>query len=889
MQSFIIYSRRIIMKKLTASEIRSMFLDYFKEHGHSIEPSAPLVPIDDASLLWINSGVATLKKYFDGRIVPDNPRIVNAQKSIRTNDIENVGKTARHHTFFEMLGNFSIGDYFKEEAIIRAWEFLTSKDWIGFDPSLLYVTVHPEDDEAYNIWREHIGLSEERIIRLEGNFWDIGEGPSGPNTEIFYDRGPKYGDDFSDPELYPGGENERYLEIWNLVFSEFNHNPDHTYTPLPNKNIDTGLGLERMASVLQDVPTNYDTDLFIPIIQEVEKISGKKYGVDEKQDVAFKVIADHIRTVAFAIGDGALPSNEGRGYVLRRLLRRAVRFAMQLGINRPFMFELVPVTGSIMKDFYPEVYEKKEFIMKVIQNEEERFHETLNDGMSILSTVIEKAKQDELPTVSGASAFQLYDTYGFPFELTEELAEEAGVQVDEVGFKNEMEKQRERARAARQDVDSMKVQSGVLGDIHDPSEFIGYDNLTTEAIVSNLLQDGTIIEQAAEGDEIQFILNVTPFYAESGGQIADKGTIATDSFIADVQNVQKAPNGQHLHTATVRTGSIASGTTVIATVDADKRTKTIKNHTATHLLHKALKEVLGDHVAQAGSYVGPDRLRFDFSHFGQVTDEELEQIEKLVNDKIWDDIEVAISKKPIEEAKRQGAMALFGEKYGDIVRVVAIDDYSIELCGGCHVESTAKIGLFKLVSESGIGAGTRRIEALTGKEAYEALKEEEEILKSAAMLMKAKPKEMVAKVESVLLSIKELERVNHSLSAQLANSQLSGVLDGSETIGGVTVVSARVDVKDNQALRQMMDELKQKVSKGVIVLGTVVNEKVMLVAGVTDDLKSSDYHAGKLVNHVASQCDGKGGGRPDMAMAGAKDASKLDDALQSVYDYVKTV
>ncbi|AOV07937.1 alanine--tRNA ligase [Sporosarcina ureilytica] len=877
------------MKKLTASEIRSMFLNYFKEHGHSIEPSAPLVPIDDASLLWINSGVATLKKYFDGRIVPDNPRIVNAQKSIRTNDIENVGKTARHHTFFEMLGNFSIGDYFKEEAIVRAWEFLTSKDWIGFDPSLLYVTVHPEDDEAYNIWREHIGLAEERIIRLEGNFWDIGEGPSGPNTEIFYDRGPKYGDDFSDPELYPGGENERYLEIWNLVFSEFNHNPDHTYTPLPNKNIDTGLGLERMASVLQDVPTNYDTDLFIPIIQEVEKISGEKYGEDEAKDVAFKVIADHIRTVAFAIGDGALPSNEGRGYVLRRLLRRAVRFAMQLGINRPFMYELVPVTGSIMKDYYPEVDEKKEFIMKVIQNEEERFHETLSDGMSILSTVIEKAKQDKKPLVSGAAAFQLYDTYGFPFELTEELAEEAGVQVDEASFKNEMEKQRERARAARQDVDSMKVQSGVLGDIHDTSEFIGYDNLTTEATVSNLLQNGTFIEQASEGDEIQFILNVTPFYAESGGQIADKGTIATDTFTADVHNVQKAPNGQNLHTATVRRGSITSGTTVVATVDAEKREKTIKNHTATHLLHKALKVVLGEHVAQAGSYVGPDRLRFDFSHFGQVTDEELEQIEKLVNDKIWDDIEVAIAEKPIDEAKRQGAMALFGEKYGDIVRVVAIDDYSIELCGGCHVTSTAKIGLFKLVSESGIGAGTRRIEALTGKSAYEAFKEEEEILKTAAMLIKAKPVEMVAKVESVLLSIKELERVNNSLSAQLANSQLSGVLDGSETIGDVTVVSARVDVKDNQALRQMMDELKQKVSKGVIVLGTVVNEKVMLVAGVTNDLKTSNYHAGKLVNHVASQCDGKGGGRPDMAMAGAKDASKLDDALQSVYDYVKTV
>ena len=875
------------MKKLTASEIRSMFLSYFKEHGHSIEPSAPLVPIDDASLLWINSGVATLKKYFDGRIIPDNPRIVNAQKSIRTNDIENVGKTARHHTFFEMLGNFSIGDYFKEEAIVRAWEFLTSKEWIGFDPTYLYVTVHPEDDEAYTLWREKIGLSEDRIIRLEGNFWDIGEGPSGPNTEIFYDRGEKYGADFSDPELYPGGENERYLEIWNLVFSEFNHNPDHTYTPLPNKNIDTGLGLERMASVLQDVPTNYDTDLFMPIMHEVEKISGKTYGQDEAQDVAFKVIADHIRTVSFAIGDGALPSNEGRGYVLRRLLRRAVRFAMQLGIERPFMYDLVPVTGEIMKDFYPEVAEKQAFIMKVIRNEEERFHETLNDGMAILSTVIEKAKATEEPIVSGKAAFQLYDTYGFPFELTEELAEEAGVPVDKEGFNREMESQRERARAARQDVDSMKVQSGVLGEIHDASEFVGYNKLTHEGRLTTLLKDGEIVQEASEGDEIQFILNETPFYAESGGQIADKGTITTDTCIADVQNVQKAPNGQNLHTAVVRTGELTSGSTVIATVDKEKRGKTVKNHTATHLLHKALKEVLGDHVAQAGSYVGPDRLRFDFSHFGQVTEEELEDIEKRVNDKIWADIEVQIAEKPIAEAKAQGAMALFGEKYGDVVRVVAIDDYSIELCGGCHVESTAKIGLFKLVSESGIGAGTRRIEALTGQSAYEAYKNEEETVKKAAALIKAKPNELVSKVEAVLQSMKELERMNESLSAQLANSQLDGVLEHAKKVGDVTVIAARVEVADNQAFRQMMDELKQKVTGAVIVLGTVIHGKVMLVAGVTDDLKSSGHHAGKLVNHVASQCGGKGGGRPDMAMAGAKDVSMLDEALQSVYDYVK--
>lgn len=876
------------MKKLSSAEIRNLFLEFFKEKGHSIEPSAPLVPIDDASLLWINSGVATLKKYFDGRVIPDNPRIVNAQKSIRTNDIENVGITARHHTFFEMLGNFSIGDYFKEEAIVLAWEFLTDKKWIGFDPELLSITIHPEDEEAYGIWKNKIGIPEERIIRLEGNFWDIGEGPSGPNSEIFYDRGTSYGDDFSDPELYPGGENERYLEIWNLVFSEFNHNPDDTYTPLPNKNIDTGLGLERLASIIQGVPTNYDTDLFMPIIKAVEDFSGEKYGIEAEKDVAFKVIADHIRTVSFSIGDGALPSNEGRGYVLRRLLRRAIRFAMKLGINDPFMYNLVPVTGDIMKDYYPEVNEKKEFIMKVIKNEEVRFHETLSDGMAILSTVIEKAKSSKTFTVSGQDAFQLYDTYGFPIELTEEFAEEVGVKVDRKGFSVEMQNQRERARAARQETDSMHVQSDVLGKINVPSEFNGYSKLTVDAQVTVLLQNGTHAERVAEGDEVQFILDFTPFYAESGGQIADKGTISNESFVADVTDVHKAPNGQNLHTAIIRSGELAIATKVVARVDVEARKLIIKNHTATHLLHKALKEVLGEHVAQAGSYVGPDRLRFDFSHFGQVTKEEVEEIERIVNEKVWEDLTVNIEQKPIDEAKKLGAMALFGEKYGDIVRVVSIDDYSLELCGGCHVDSTGSIGLFKLVSESGIGAGTRRIEALTGPKAYQAFKEEEGVLEHAAELVKSNPKDLVKKVETLLGELKGLQSENESLSTKLANSQLTDVYETARQVGDVTVIATRVEVKDNNALRQMMDEMKQKISKAVIVLGTAVDGKVMLVAGVTNDLKGS-YHAGKLVNHVAIQCDGKGGGRPDMAMAGAKDVSKLEEALKSVYDYVESV
>lgn len=873
----------------TAAEIRRMYLDFFIEKGHAVEPSAPLVPINDNSLLWINSGVATLKKYFDGRVIPENPRITNAQKSIRTNDIENVGKTARHHTFFEMLGNFSIGEYFKKEAIEWAWEFLTDKKWMGFDPELLSITVHPEDEEAYAIWRDVIGIPEERIIRLEGNFWDIGEGPSGPNSEIFYDRGESYGNDPTDPEMYAGGENDRYLEIWNLVFSEFNHNPDHTYTPLPKQNIDTGMGLERMACVVQNVPTNFDTDLFMPIIQKTEEVSSKSYGKDVDDDLAFKVIADHTRTVAFAIGDGALPSNEGRGYVLRRLLRRAVRYGKNLGIDRPFMYTLVPIIGEIMKDFYPEVEAKQDFIMRVIKNEEERFHETLQDGLSILSAVISSQQEAGLNIIPGNDAFRLYDTYGFPVELTEEYAEEAGMTVDHEGFKASLEEQRTRARSARKDVDSMQVQSEVLGNLKEESTFVGYDTLaiSTKALV--IIKDGEIVNYANEGDEVKLILEQTPFYAESGGQIADHGSLESDLFKGFVKDVQKAPNGQNLHTVLIESGELTTDHDVTASVDQSLRNSTVKNHTATHLLHQALKDVLGTHVNQAGSYVGPDRLRFDFSHFGQVTKEELEKIEHQVNEKIWEDIQVITGYHGIDEAKQMGAMALFGEKYGKIVRVVSIDSYSLELCGGCHVSNTSQIGFFKLVSESGIGAGTRRIEALTGKAAFELIKAEEQLLSEVAALVKSNPKDLVTKIQGLQMEMKQMQRENESLSAKIANSQSSSVLSNAQEMNGVTVLSARVEAKDNNQLRQMMDDLKTKMKQAVIVLGASEEGKVMLIAGVTNDLSGGKYHAGNLVKFVAEQCDGKGGGRPDMAMAGAKDASKLDGALQSVYDYVKSV
>jgi len=877
------------MKKLTGAEIRRMFLQFFEEKGHKIEPSASLVPHDDPSLLWINSGVATLKKYFDGRVIPENPRITNAQKSIRTNDIENVGKTARHHTFFEMLGNFSIGDYFKEESIIWAWEFLTSPKWIGFDPDRLSVTIHPEDDEAYQIWKEKIGLSDDRIIRLEGNFWDIGEGPSGPNSEIFYDRGPEYGNNENDPELFPGGENDRYLEVWNLVFSQFNHNADGTYTPLPKKNIDTGMGLERMASVIQNVPTNFDTDLFMPIIQKTEQITKKQYGQLKEDDVAFKVIADHIRSVTFAISDGALPSNEGRGYVLRRLIRRAIRYAKGLQMNQPFMYELVPVVAEIMEDFYPEVKDKVEFIQKVIKNEEQRFYETLNEGLAILSEMIQKEKQKGSRILSGIDVFKLYDTYGFPVELTEEYAQEEDMDIDHEGFQIEMEHQRERARKARQEVGSMQVQGGVLGEITVDSQFVGYDELQTESVVEVIVKDGSFVEYAEQGQEVQLILKETPFYAESGGQIADAGTIYNNEVKMEVKDVQKAPNGQHLHRCIVLQGVLKQGETVIAQVERTNRTNVIKNHSATHLLHQALKDVLGTHVNQAGSLVEGERLRFDFSHFGQVTEEELERIEKIVNEKIWARINVEIFNKPINEAKQMGAMALFGEKYGDIVRVVKMGDYSIELCGGCHVRNTSEIGLFKIVSETGIGAGTRRIEAVTGESAYKLMTEQIDVLKAVASKLKTNIKEVPSRVDTLLSEIKELERQNDSLSSKLGNIEAKSLSNQVKEINGIKVLASKVEATDVNQMRNMLDDLKQKLGSAVVLLASTNEGKVTFIAGVTKDLVEKGYHAGKLVKEAATICEGGGGGRPDMAQAGGKNAEKLPEALNVVEEWVKSV
>lgn len=877
------------MKHLSSAEVRQMFLDFFQSKGHSIEPSASLVPVNDPTLLWINSGVATLKKYFDGTVVPENPRITNAQKSIRTNDIENVGKTARHHTMFEMLGNFSIGDYFKNEAIHWAWEFLTSPEWMAFDPEKLYVTVYPKDTEAKRIWREEIGLTPEHIVEIEDNFWDIGAGPCGPDSEIFYDRGPEFNDVAEDdPENFPGGENERYLEIWNLVFSEFNHQADGTYEPLPHKNIDTGMGLERMVSIIQNAPTNFETDLFMPIIEAVQELSGNfAYGESKATDISFKVIADHIRALSFAIGDGALPSNEGRGYVLRRLLRRAVMHGKKLGIDSAFLYKLVPIVGKIMESYYPEVLAQQAFIEKVIRNEEERFHETINEGLEILNQVIAKVKADGQETLAGADIFKLYDTYGFPVELTEEVAQDGGLKVDHAGFEKEMDAQRARARSARSTELSMGVQSALLTDIKVESRFVGYESLEANSELLVIIQEEQLLDTVTTG-EAKLIFKETPFYAEMGGQVADTGTVVDQSgvIVAEITDVKKAPNGQFLHTAKV-TGNLTEGASYFLQVDQHRRNKIIKNHTATHLLHKALKEVLGSHANQAGSLVAPGHLRFDFSHFGQVTADELSQMEQIVNQKIWEALPVVTIETDIDTAKGMGAMALFGEKYGQDVRVVNVADWSIELCGGTHVANTEDIGIFKIVSESGIGAGVRRIEAVTSQEAYALLHEGEAQLKAIAGIVKsAQIKDVVSKTEQLQQQLRDLQKENQALASKLANQQAGDVFKDVKEVNGIRFIAAKVTVKDMNQLRQLADQWKQKELSDVLVLATANDGKVNLLAAMTPQANEKGLKAGDLIKHIAPKVGGGGGGRPDMAQAGGKQPEGIDAALTEVANWL---
>lgn len=870
------------MKNLSSAQIRQMWLDFWKSKGHSVEPSANLVPVNDPTLLWINSGVATLKKYFDGSVIPDNPRITNAQKSIRTNDIENVGKTARHHTMFEMLGNFSIGDYFRDEAIEWGFELLTSPEWFAFPKDKLYMTYYPDDVDSYNRWIA-LGVEPSHLIPLEDNFWEIGAGPSGPDTEIFFDRGTDF-----DPEnigirlLEEDIENDRYIEIWNIVLSQFNADPAvprSEYKELPNKNIDTGAGLERLAAIFQGAKTNFETDLFLPIIREVEKISGKTYDPDG-DNMSFKVIADHIRALSFAIGDGALPGNEGRGYVLRRLLRRAVMHGRRLGITEPFLYKLVETVGNIMESYYPEVLEKRDFIEKIVKREEETFARTIDAGSGHLEEVLAELKAAGKDTLEGKDIFKLYDTYGFPVELTEELAEDAGYKIDHEGFKVAMKEQQDRARAAVVKGGSMGMQNETLAGITESSTFV-YGQTSLDAKLAVIIADNDRTEAVSEGQAL-LVFDQTPFYAEMGGQVADRGVIknASGDVVATVVDVQKAPNGQPLHTVEL-SASISLGQNYTLEIDTNRRRGVEKNHTATHLLHAALHHVIGEHATQAGSLNEEGFLRFDFTHFEAVTADELRRIENEVNEKIWEALDIVTVETDVDTAKEMGAMALFGEKYGKVVRVVTIGDYSIELCGGTHVGNTAEIGLFKIVKEEGIGSGTRRILAVTGKEAFLALRDREDALKAVAQTLKVPQIDQVpTKVEALAAELRDLQKENASLKEKAAAAAAGDVFKDVKEANGVRYIASQVQVSDAGALRTFADNWKQKDYSDVLVLVAAIGDKVnVLVAS-----KSADVHAGNLIKVLAPIVAGRGGGKPDMAMAGGSDASAIQTLLNSVAD-----
>ena len=879
------------LKKLNSAQVRRMYLKFFEEHGHQVMPSASLVPVNDPTLLWINSGVATMKKYFDGKVVPDNPRMTSSQKSIRTNDIENVGKTARHHTMFEMLGNFSVGDYFKNEVIPWAWELLTSDEWFGFDPERLYITYYPKDHDAYNRWRE-VGVAEDHLIADEDNFWDIGQGPSGPDTEIFYDRGQEFNnlaDD--DPENYPGGENERYLEIWNIVFSQFNHTPEDTYEPLPHKNIDTGMGLERVVSIFENAPTNFETDLFMPLIKQAEEFSGtKKYGQNKEDDIQFKIIADHIRTITFAIGDGALPSNVGRGYVIRRLLRRAVVAGKKLGIDEPFLAKMVPTVGKIMEDYYPDVLKNADYIASVIESEEDRFSATLNGGLNLLNNVIAEAKESKTNEIDGRTAFKLYDTYGFPIELTKEYAEDEGLTVDEKGFQAAMTEQQNRARNARDMDNGMGVQTDLWTSFKEDSKYVGYTDLTVDnAKVIGLAHDGQQADEAQPGDKnIELIFDVTPFYAEMGGQVADTGDII-DNYgkkVGRVVDVQHAPNQQNLHRVEL-TAPIKKGARYKLVVDRIRHLKIEKNHTATHLLDQALRNVLGGHTQQAGSLVEEHYLRFDFNHFGQVTAEDLKKVENMVNEQIWKEIPVKTVETDIDSAKEMGAIALFSDKYGDKVRVVKIGDFNTEFCGGDHVKNTNELGLFKIVSEGGVGAGVRRIEAVTSSDAFKFLQDRDDLLtKSAASLKVAQIKEVPHQVETLQNELKEVQKQNESLQAKIAAQQANNVFENVQATKNGSLIAAEVQVAGMGQLRQLADTWRSKALSDVLVLATASDGKANLLVAVSDDKTKEGLKAGDLIKAIAPAINGGGGGRPNLAQAGGKNPAGIKEALSQAKDYL---
>ena len=856
---------------MTGNELREKYLQFFASKDHLVLPSYSLIPENDPTLLMVGAGMAPFKPFFTGKMKPPHPRITTSQKCVRTGDIENVGKTARHHTFFEMLGNFSFGDYFKREAIAWAWEFITKH--LEIPEEQLWVTIYPDDEEAFDIWTKEVGVNPKRVVKLEDNFWEIGPGPCGPCSEIYVDLGPERG---CSDNCVLGCDCDRYLEIWNLVFTQFDRDEAGNYNPLAKKNIDTGAGLERIASVLQNKKSNFETDLIFPIIEYASKVSGVKYETSTKNDISLKVIADHARSMTIMILDGILPSNEGRGYVLRRIIRRAIRHGRLLGIETSFLAGAVDAVITIFGNVYPELVEKQDYIRKVISLEEERFHTTLAQGIELLSKLIADLKVTGKDVLDGKSAFKLYDTFGFPWELTAEILEENKFSLDKDAFDAAMNEQRERARAARQE--NQRVSVPDLTGINVDSLKQDY-NVTTAKVVL-LWKDGKAVEQVHDGEEVGIILDTTAFYAEGGGQAGDTGMIETEVGKVEIENAKKLANGTIYHIGMVVEGLIKVGDNVKILIDAEVKQATARNHTATHLLHAALKNIVGEHVNQAGSSVNSERLRFDFSHFEPLTTEQIEKIEQQVNEAILKAITVDISEKTQNEAKEMGAMALFGEKYGDIVRVVNIKDCSVELCGGTHVNNVAEIGLFKIVSEAGVASGVRRIEAITGKLAYDNVNIVEKTLNKAASLLKSRNNEVVEKIEALLTQVKTLEQQLAVANSKMAQETASELLATAIDVNGVTIVNAEVEIEDMDGLRNLADLLRDKLTVGVIVLGAkIADDKVNFVVMATKDAVAKGIHAGNIIKETAKVAGGGGGGRPDMAQAGGKNPKKITEAL----------
>ena len=872
-------------KSYGVNELRRMYLEFFESKGHLAMKSFSLVPHNDNSLLLINAGMAPLKPYFTGQEIPPRRRVTTCQKCVRTGDIENVGKTARHLTFFEMLGNFSFGDYFKHEAIAWSWEFLTKV--LGLEEDRLYPSIYGEDDEAFDIWTKEVGVAPEKITRFYrdpetgecDNFWEHGAGPCGPCSEIYYDRGEKYG--CGKPDCKVGCDCDRFMEVWNNVFTQFNGDGHGGYEELENKNIDTGMGLERLAVVMQDVDSVFDIDTMKAIRDKVCELCGKTYQTDALDDVSIRLITDHIRSSTFLISDGVMPSNEGRGYVLRRIIRRAARHGRMLGIEGTFLAKIAQVVIDESKDGYPELEEKKDFILKVLTQEEEKFAKTIDQGLNILSEMEEKMQSEGKKVLSGEDAFKLYDTYGFPIDLTEEILEEKGFSYDEAGFEACMEKQRQTARGARKETNYMGADANVYNDIDSPitTEFVGYDCLDSREKVAFLTTQDEVVEALSDGDKGSIIVAKTPFYATMGGQQGDKGIIksATGTFV--VEDTVKVVGNRVAHVGYVSEGMISSDEEVELHVDKVLRAKTCRNHSATHLLQKALREVLGTHVEQAGSYQDGERTRFDFSHFSAMTAEEIAKVEAIVNEKIAEAIPVETAVMSVDEAKKTGAMALFGEKYGEKVRVVSMGDFSKEFCGGTHVKNTGEISAFKIISESGVAAGVRRIEAITGDNVFAYYAKLEDELNQAAKVVKSTPANLVDRLEHLMAELKALQSENESLKSKAAKDALGDVMDQVAEVKGVKLLATSVDGVDMNGLRDLGDQLKEKLGDGVVVIASSCDGKVNLIAMATDNAMAAGAHAGNLIKAIASKVGGGGGGRPNMAQAGGKNPAGIPDAI----------